>query len=262
MKCITGLTNIIPMDKKRQAVIALNNVSVIDRTFDVFSNDYKDFLELVKKQGDQPPLYPLPLQADVVTADIAAVFGNNISVNDRAVVIAFDLGVPATELSGNEMMTGLAGLLIQEQYKNFAQGRDHSVEVLPFRDFSPTALQGQLARKLLVTPSGSVNSVSEYVVLPATIAQNLGVQGTFAVGPNNIPIYDSNGPGKFAFMAPLPLRLSTSLAPATNGSFAAVLVVFKGLADYAAADLTIQVTPVFTHYQADTIMQQMIQTVL
>jgi len=247
---------------RRQAVVALLNSDLVDRSFDVFANGYKDFLTLVNNQGDQPPLYPEPLIARAASAGVVSVFGNNVAADDLVVVLSFDLGTPATELRGNNINTALVGLFIEEVYTNFAQGRDHQVEVLPFRTLTPTGLSNDIARKIKVTPTGGVNTISQYVILPVLTSQNLGAQGTLAVGPDTIPAYTSNSAGKFAFMAPLPMRLSSTLDPETNGVFAAVVVVFKGMASYASDQLSIKVTPVFSHYQSRQVMYELIKTVV
>jgi len=252
------------MDKnfKGQAVVALLNADLADRSFDFFSNDYRDFLALVQTQGAQPPLFPQPLIASPASIGVRTVFGNLISANDLVVVLTFDLGTPADELSGQNMLTSLCGLFIEENYQNYRSGTVHQVEVLPFRTLDPAGLSSEIARKVQVTPTGSVNTNSQYVILPALFSQDLSAQGSLIVGGQQIPAYTDAGHGKFAFMAPLPLRLSSTLDPGTNGSFAAVVIAFKGLASYAAGDLTVKVTPVFSHYQASEVMGELLATVL
>lgn len=246
----------------KQGVIALLNANVVDRTFDVYANDYASFLDVVTARSTQPPLYPQPLIMKAPTVGEIAAFGNSISPNDLIAVVCFDLSSVLDSTRGNLEYIDLCAMMIEEQYKNFASGASHDYTIFHFRTIDPAGAVPELTRRILVNPTGPVNSNTELIILPALMAQNLADQGSIVVGGNAINAYTASTKGKFAYLAPVPLKITQEEPSNTTGAFAAVVVVGRNLGTYTPDQLTVKLTPMFGHYQTPFLLEEILHSVV
>lgn len=252
---------LIKMNDFKQALIAFVNTALVEDTFNNITNSYQEFLDVVKIQGVRPGVYPQVLIATQPTADMIAVYGNGLSLDDLVITLAFDQGVPEQELRGDERLAQFVGMIVEGAMMNFLQLSPFTLSLLHFRSLSPSGIEPSMTRNITVTPTGGVNTSFQFAVFPIGVNQNLNPQAPYEVSPGVfVPMWTSQDRGQFSFISPTPIKKSQTVPSNIDGSYSSVLVVFKGLGQYGLDKLQVKLTPIFAHTQAPMILEEMFDT--
>lgn len=228
---------VVPVEIQRSqlAVIGLSNVSVIDTRVNKLNNDYQDFVDTVRHNDSNTPLFGSAIQAKNATAaNIVALDQSNLTLEDKLVVITLPSGFRPKLIND-----AIAGLLIAEKYMEFTQGGTHSVDIQLMKGIQLDAIN---SRNLVVEPTSGVNTVSEYVVLPTIQPQTLGPVQNLVYNAGLIPVPSSYAKSAGNYLTPWPISAPYVTSSLLATSYSQVVIIFRGMKDQG----NISVTPIFT----------------
>lgn len=174
------------------ASIGTNAIQLIETATSEYANDYNDYADIVSLKSVGLPLKPPgAIRAIQATPGIIAAVGNNLSDDDLVAMIVLNLGLDVLNMYGANEIQNVCAILFKEQYINFSQGREHTIEIIPLRDLSGSGADAQTIRTITAVPKGGPDSASEGVFLPFLFSQDLLAQTSFTDGPVTTPAYQT-----------------------------------------------------------------------
>lgn len=208
---------------KDMSFIALSNSTVVDKVYGQPANNWADLAESVNRLGLVSP-YSTGVFKGSNTPNIPAIISPQPLVSgDQGTTITIPIMSPLLDEQY------LAGVIISERYVNFAQGKEHKVELI----FSESLVTApiNITQEYIITPMGGVDTTTEYTLF--TIVPDL-IYPTANLNAAGILVNAPPRSGAKGFLFPWQFTAGRVMA-----------IVFRGVGTQAQVDIT--VTPIWVH---------------
>lgn len=220
-------------------LLAVQNVGLVDQTYKELNYGLADWLLMIQQGGLNYPLGSYPVSG--IAGDLALTAYPALGTTVEDVVFNIGFNAPAAALPGTMNYIPVVGYNLIMRFNNFTSMNDFQVRMRYCINSSTGALDDDLNRDILVTPTGDVNFTSEMTFMNVTPTQS--VTGTVLTPINaiNIPFLNGGISNNKGIIRPIMHR--TVATNNTENAVASSLIVLKGVAA-PGLSISTKVTPI------------------